>query len=57
MTIAVIKPAAPKHRAMCLRCGTRFTYELADTWKNYLRGYEVVSCPGCSESVKHRRLP
>jgi hypothetical protein len=54
----IVKPPPAAFRKTCTRCACVFDYAMADVWKAYrgtLTG-DVVSCPGCGETLPHRAL-
>lgn len=54
MTIRIIGKVPTNYGAHCIKCGTRFLYELDDVRANYRIGGEGVWCPTCGEWHPHR---
>jgi len=49
----IIREGTKIYRATCSECGAVFTYEREDVRRNYVKGGEWVSCPGCGHDHQH----
>lgn len=53
MATRIIESGVDKYRARCAECGALFEYGRGDVHRNYVRGGDWVSCPGCGHSHPH----
>jgi hypothetical protein len=53
MTVKILEPGPRTYQAECLRCDTRFAYELPDIKANYVLGSEGIYCPKCGHFHRH----
>ena len=51
--IKIIKEGPKTFTVVCPHCGTKFEYGLEDTSVIFGTGVYQVTCPVCSNSVKH----